>query len=83
MTQYATLTLTGDPEHDFFRHDNDYESAWGRILGRQPVCPLCNQPIVPDEDYNEIQGEYYHTDCLIADMKVMGIFEEEDSDEYL
>lgn len=82
MTQYATLMLTGDPDHDSFLHDIVQETKWERQMSRQPVCEICGRHIEPDEEYNEVAGGYYHTDCLIGQMKIMTAVEE-DSDEYL
>lgn len=66
------MMFTSDPEHDFFRHEEEQEEAYEKMAANQPVCEICGNPILPDDMFFEDNGAFYHTDCLIGASKIMG-----------
>lgn len=66
------MMWTDNPERDAERYAADIE-RWEQKF---PVCECCGEHIVSGEEYVEIGGKYYHTECLWNTKRTM----EEDYD---
>lgn len=51
---------TDDPVGDYERYDHDLHQNDHLY----PVCPECEQHVLPGEWYAKIGGKYYHEDCV-------------------
>lgn len=59
------MWITDRPEHDAAMYDIERRrEAEDYDIADYPVCDICGEHIVPDEEYFEHEQCYYHRDCV-------------------